>query len=242
MTTAIIVAAGRGTRMGPNVDKIFLEVGGAPVVAHTWHQFDGAGFDEILLVIRTGLEAAFGSIAASLPLKTPWRTVEGGRERQDSVWNGLCAAHPATEWVAIHDGARPCTSIDLIHQCLAAARRTGASVAGQPAVDTMKESADGHLISRHLDRSKLWAVQTPQCFRLKTIRQALDLVRKEQRQVTDDTAACELIGQPVELVLSSHPNPKVTAPTDLPWIEYLLRAGVSPTPGLGAGMKTPGKA
>jgi len=210
--------------MGPDVDKLFLEVAGAPVVAHTWKRFDAAGFDEIILVVREGLQEAFTTLAASLALQTPWRLVPGGRERQDSVWNGLSAIRPETQWVAIQDGARPCTSLEIIRNCRAAAERTGASVAAQPAVDTMKESADGRCISRHLDRTKLWAVQTPQCFRLEVIRQALTEVRQRGLNVTDDTTACDYIGQAVELVPGSAPNPKVTSPTDLPWIDYLLRS------------------
>jgi len=225
VTAAIIVAAGRGTRMGPNVDKLFLEVAGAPVIFHTWRRFDAAGFGEILLVVRDGLQEAFVDLATTLQPRTPWRLAPGGRERQDSVWSGLAALNPDTRWVAIQDGARPCTSLDLIQRCLEAARRTGASVAAQPAVDTMKESNDGRCISRHLDRAKLWAVQTPQCFRLDLIRHALTEIRNRGLQVTDDTAACEVIGQPVELVSSAAPNPKVTAPGDLPWIDHLLRSG-----------------
>lgn len=209
--------------MGSNVDKLFLEVVGSPVIAHTWRRFDGAGFDEILLVVRDGMQDVFSDLAGTLPLRTSWRLVSGGRERQDSVWNGLNAVRPGTQWVAIQDGARPCTSLDLIRRCLEAARRTGASVAGQRAVDTMKESADGRCISKHLDRSKLWAVETPQCFQLEILRRALTEVRSRGLVVTDDTAACEYIGQQVELVSNGEPNPKVTAPGDLPWIQHLLR-------------------
>ena len=99
----------------------------------------------------------------------------------------------------------------------------GAAVAAQPVTDTIKESADGRLVARTLDRSKLWAVQTPQTFRVEVIRQALSEVRRRGLSVTDDTAACELIGQPVELVVRPEPNPKVTRPEDLPYIELLLR-------------------
>src|SRR6185503_20075374 len=114
MTTAIIVAAGRGTRMGPNIDKLFLEVAGAPVVAHTWERFDEAEvIDEIVLVIREGLRSAFEELAKSLELEKPYRFVIGGKERQDSVWNGLQHVSPQTTVVAVQDGARPCTPADL---------------------------------------------------------------------------------------------------------------------------------
>jgi 2-C-methyl-D-erythritol 4-phosphate cytidylyltransferase len=149
--------------------------------------------------------------------------VVGGAERQDSVWNGLEALSPAAEIVAIQDAARPCTSGELIAVTVEAARETGAAVAAQPVTDTIKESPDGKLIERTLDRSKLWAVQTPQTFRVEVIRHAISAARQKQLIFTDDTAACELIGQPVRLVSSVSPNPKVTVPGDLPLVEALLR-------------------
>ncbi len=223
MTSAVIVAAGRGTRMGPGIDKLFLEVAGAPVIAHTWRQFDTCpAIDAVVVVIRDGLQDAFHDIARSIGTRKPYQLVVGGAERQDSVWNGLSAVDPVTTLVAIQDGARPCTSAATIETCLTAASRTGAAVAAQRAVDTMKESDGGTRIARHLDRSRLWAVQTPQCFQLDVIRRALTAVRDRHLQVTDDTAACEAIGQPVELVESPAPNPKVTSPSDLPIVELLL--------------------
>lgn len=226
MTSAVIVAAGKGTRMGPDVDKLFLEVAGQPVVAHTWMRFDrAAGIDEIVLVVRDGLQPAFAELARQISPGKPYRFVSGGRERQDSVWNGLSAVSPGCEIVAIQDGARPCTAEALIAETIAAARETGAAVAAQRVTDTIKESSDGRLAERTPDRSRLWAVQTPQTFRLEVIRAALAEVRRRGLLVTDDTAACELIGQPVRLVACDKPNPKVTRPDDLPWVELLLKRG-----------------
>jgi 2-C-methyl-D-erythritol 4-phosphate cytidylyltransferase len=229
MTSAIIVAAGRGTRMGPDIDKLFLEVAGSPVVAHTWRRFDSArAIDEIVVVVRAGMEEAFAELARGLGLSKPFRIVAGGRERQDSVWNGLQAIQPEAEIVAIQDGARPCTSSELIEATIQAAAKFGAAVAAQRVTDTIKESSDGQAISRHLDRSRLWAVQTPQTFRVDVIRRALAAVREKKLVVTDDTAACEWIGQPVRLVESSSPNPKITIPADLPVLELLLRPRANP--------------
>jgi 2-C-methyl-D-erythritol 4-phosphate cytidylyltransferase len=223
MNSAIIVAAGQGTRMGPGVDKLFLEVAERPVVAHTWQRFhDAPEIDEIILVIRAGMEAAFTELAQQFQLTKPYRLVAGGSERQHSVWNGLETISPATQIVAIQDGARPCTSAELITATLAAAREIGAAVAAQPITDTIKESADGQVIARNVDRTKLWSVQTPQTFRVDVIRRALSEVRARQLHVTDDTAACELIGQPVRLVPSAAPNPKVTVAADLAYVELLL--------------------
>ncbi len=230
MNSAVIVAAGVGKRFGPGADKLFLEVAGRPVVAHTWARFDAAEcIDEIILVVRPGLEDAFREIAGSLELGKPWHLVAGGAERQDSVWNGLQATAAGSDLVAIHDGARPCTPDEVIQATLVAARETGAAVAAQRVTDTLKESDDGRLIDRTVDRSRLWAVQTPQAFRRSILINALTEVRRRGVQVTDDTAACEFVGQPIRLVESRRPNPKVTYPGDLPYIELLL-SRPDPTP------------
>jgi 2-C-methyl-D-erythritol 4-phosphate cytidylyltransferase len=223
MNCAIIVAAGRGTRMGPDVDKLFLEVAGRPVIAHTWAQLDSAScIDEIIMVVRAGMEEAFREMAAKFHFVKPHRFIAGGAERQDSVWNGLQAASPSATVVAIHDGARPCASHELIEQTVRAAKDFGAAVAAQRLTDTIKESDDGLTISRTMDRAKLWSVQTPQAFRIGIIRKAISTARERGLYLTDDTAACELIDQPVRLVESKQPNPKVTVPGDLPLIEWLL--------------------
>ncbi len=224
MTSAIIVAAGKGTRMGPTSDKLFLEIAGKPVVVHTWQRFSQAPcIDEIVLVVREGMQSAFEELAKQFQLRKRFRLVAGGAERQDSVWNGLDAVSDDTEIVAIQDAARPCTSISLISATVTGAQESGAAVAAQPVTDTIKESADGKSITRTLDRSRLWSVQTPQAFRLEIIRHALSEVRARGMFVTDDTAACELIGQPVRLIASAEPNPKVTRPEDVAYIEMLLR-------------------
>lgn len=225
MTSAIIVAAGKGTRMGANVDKLWLEVAGRPVIAHTWKQFnDAACIQEIILVVRDEMQPHFTELAVKYGFDKTFRLVAGGAERQDSVWNGLAAVAPQAEIVAIQDAARPCTTAELVAATIQAARETGAAVAAQPVADTIKETHDGKTIARTMDRSKLWAVQTPQTFRVDVIRRALTAARAQNLILTDDTAACELIGQPVQLVKSATPNPKVTVPADLPFIESLLRS------------------
>ncbi len=226
MNTAIIVAAGRGTRMGPDRDKLFLEVAGRPVVAHTWRRFDQATeIQEIVLVVRDGMQAVFEELAEQCELTKPFRIVPGGVERQDSVWNGVSSLKPECQVVCIQDGARPCTSLEIITATVVAAREMGAAVAARPVTDTIKESGDGRLINRTLDRSLLWAVQTPQTFRVEIIRDALTLARERGLHLTDDTSACELAGYPVRLVAGTAPNPKVTVPDDLPYIDLLLARG-----------------
>jgi len=209
--------------MGAQTDKLFLPLAGRPLVAHTWQRFDSAAcIAEIVLVVREGRQGAFADLAATCGFRKPFRLVAGGAERQDSVWNGLENLSPDTDIVAIQDAARPCTSEALIEATIAAARQGGAAVAAQAVSDTIKQSDDGRFIARHLDRSRLWAVQTPQTFRVEVIRRALAKVREKHLLVTDDTAACETIGQPVELVCGAGPNPKVTRPEDVPFVELLL--------------------
>jgi 2-C-methyl-D-erythritol 4-phosphate cytidylyltransferase len=223
MNVALIVAAGKGTRMGPGRDKLFLDLNGRPVVAHTWKRFDNADcIDAIMMVVREGMQADFARIAKEFGFRKPVQFAVGGAERQDSVWNGLEALPAGAEIVAIQDGARPCTPTDVIRRTIKMAREMGAAVAAQRITDTVKESMDGKVISRHLDRKLLWAVQTPQTFRVSVIRKALAAVRAKGLSVTDDTAACEAIGQPVQLIESIEPNPKVTLPSDISYICQLL--------------------
>src|SRR5260370_19994927 len=110
MISALLVAAGKGTRMGPNVDKLFLELNGCPVVAHTWRRLEQANvIDEIIVVVRDGMQSAFAELASRFKFTKPFRLVAGGKERQDSVWNGLAALSPDADIVAIQDAARPVT-------------------------------------------------------------------------------------------------------------------------------------
>ena len=179
MVSAIIVAAGKGTRMGPGMDKLFLEVAGQPLVAHTWRRFDASpSIDHLVLVVRDGLQESFAAMARQYGFGKSYRLVVGGTERQDSVWNGLEAVPPGTEIVAIQDAARPCTTESLLGLTVQAARECGAAVAAQRVTDTIKESDGGMVIERTIDRSRLWAVRTPQAFRLDVNRRALTAVRE----------------------------------------------------------------
>ena len=145
MNAAILVAAGKSSRMGRKVDKLFLEVAGRPVVAHTWQRFNDAKcIDEIILVVRDdGMQRGSRNWRRSFTFKSRFASSSGGAERQDSVWNGLEALSATAEIVAIHDAARPCTSEELIAATVQRAEETGAAVAAQPVTDTIKESADG---------------------------------------------------------------------------------------------------
>ena len=207
MVSAIIVAAGKGTRMGPDRDKLFLEIAGRPVVAHTWKRFDRAKeIDEIVVVVRDGMQSGVSGTGGAV---CAFETVPAGGGRGGTA--GLGVERVAGAEAGIGDCGDPGRGAALHergnHQRdIAAARETGAAVAAQPVTDTIKESADGRVDQPHLDRGRLWSVQTPQTFRAEIIRHALLLVREKGLQVTDDTAACELIGQPVKLVAGGAPE------------------------------------
>lgn len=221
-TSAIIVGAGKGTRMG-GVDKLLLTVAGHPVIYHTLTRFDLSEFiEEIILVVREDNIKSFEDFLKNQNFTKPVRLVIGGVLRQDSVWNGINAVSAGIEVVSIHDGARPCVSLDIINRTIQIAQEFGAAVAAKRVIDTIKESLDGLTISGNIDRSKLWAVQTPQTFRLDIIRRAMLAVREKGLIITDDTAACEVIGVPVRLIEDPNPNPKLTLQSDIPYIEFLL--------------------
>ncbi|MGH7978979.1 MAG: 2-C-methyl-D-erythritol 4-phosphate cytidylyltransferase, partial [Limisphaerales bacterium] len=198
-------------------------VAGKPVVAHTWGRFEESPcIDQIVIVVRAGMERKFAALAKDSHFRKKFQIVTGGAERQDSVWAGIEAAPSKASIVAVHDAARPCVNNDLIAATVKYAEETGAAAAAHPVTDTIKESADGRHIQKTLDRSQLWAMETPQTFRVDVIRRAIAAARAKKMKFTDDTAACELIGQPVRLVSSIAPNPKVTVPGDLAIVEALL--------------------
>lgn len=124
--------------------------------------------------------------------------------------------------VAVHDGARPCVSARILANCFAEAGRWGAAIAAAKVTDTLKEADDKQRIRQNVDRARLWAAQTPQVFRREVLMRALRCAQETGMRVTDEAAACELIGQPVILVENPDSNPKVTVQADLPFVEWLL--------------------
>ena len=218
----VIVAAGSGSRMGRG-DKMFLDIAGLPLLGHTWRRFDLLSeADEIILVTRDDVRPALEDLAKRINAQKPWQLVAGGVERQDSVWNGVNATTAESEIIAIQDGARPCTPLAAIQLALVTAREMGAAVLARRMADTLKRGDSEGQIVGTVDRENLWTVQTPQVFRREIILAALAKVRDEGLSITDDTAACEALGQSVKLVECDQPNPKATTPADLPYIESLL--------------------
>ena len=204
-------------------DKMFLDIAGLPLLGHTWRRFDLLSeADEIILVTRDDARPLLEDLAKRIDAQKPWQLVAGGVERQDSVWNGVNATTAESEIIAIQDGARPCTPLAAIQLALVTAREMGAAVLARRLADTLKRGDGEGQIVGTVDRENLWTVQTPQVFRREIILAALVKVRDEGLSITDDTAACEALGQSVKLVECDQPNPKATTPADLPYIESLL--------------------
>ena len=223
MTTAIILAAGKSTRMGGGVDKAFLSLVNKPVVAWSLVAFERcAEIDRIILVVRKEQLLASKAVAKMFGISKLDKIVAGGSKRQESVAAGLAACDIDTRLVVIHDAARPCVRSELIAEVVDQAKRQGAVAVGRPVTDTIKMCAKGSTVTETVPRDKLWAVQTPQAFQLKVLKAALAKLEPRQ-EVTDDCQAVELAGGTVKIVESLLPNFKITTVEDLQVAGALLK-------------------
>ena len=225
----IILAAGSGKRMaGVAADKLLLPLNGKNAWLYGWESIESSGIADAYWVVyrdseqRVALESSLAQLAISKPIE--W--VVGGAERMDSVYAALEVIPAAFEWVFIHDAARPlihCESILALQQAVIA---NDAAVLAKRPKDTLKriplavaDQQACHL--EDLDRSRLWAVETPQAFRRELIAGAYRKVREKGIAITDDTAALEVISHPVAVVENRFPNPKLTTPDDIPLLSAL---------------------
>ena len=228
MNVAIVVAAGKGTRLGGNRPKQFLELDGIPVIIHTLRQFERCReIDEVVTVLPAEETAGFQSLAQQFGLRKLARVVAGGETRAQSVQRGLATIREA-EIVAVHDGVRPFVTPEEIDQVVAAARTSGAAILVAPVADTIKEINDGRVV-RTLARSQLRRALTPQCFRLDILRRGYDQlaeVEAEGVEVTDDCLLVERLGVEIAAVEGSAWNIKITREEDLILGEALLRSFV----------------
>ena len=216
MVTAIIVAAGKSERIGAGTDKAFLNLGPRPVVSWSLLAFEKcADIDQIILVVRKEQLTAAKALARMFGISKLRAIVPGGKERQDSVMAGLKSVDSDTRIVVVHDGARPCVKSDTISEVVKMARRGGAAVVGRRIWDTVKLVEKGAQIDHTEVRTKLWAVQTPQAFAVQTLKKAYAKVVEEKKVVTDDSAAVELLGEPVKIFESNAVNIKITTVEDL---------------------------
>lgn len=223
---AVIVAAGRGSRMNMDVSKQYIEIADKPVAARTLQAFENCDYiDEIVLVIN---EKDFiyckQNIVDFYGFSKVKALVAGGEERQDSVYNGLKEISNNCDIVLIHDGARPFVSEQNLINSIDAAIEFGASCVAVPVKDTIKEVDENIFINKTLQRNSLWAMQTPQTFRYDLIMKAYEEAIQNGIKVTDDAAMVECLGVKVKLVMGNYFNIKITTQEDLIMGEAIARA------------------
>lgn len=212
--------------MGADVPKQFLTLGGVPLLVHALQAFESTPIiSEIILVVPED-DCAYcrEDIIQKYGLKKVSQVVAGGRRRQDSVLNGVRAANPATEIVAVHDAVRPFVTVEMITQVVEAARRDGAAILAIPMRDTVKRVNTEHLITETLNREELWLAQTPQAFRRELLLQAHHQGEVDGVHATDDAFLVERLGHSVTVVQGSSDNIKVTRPEDLHMGQAILTA------------------
>jgi 2-C-methyl-D-erythritol 4-phosphate cytidylyltransferase len=222
----IVVAAGRSTRFGGPTKKTFRRLAGRALFLHSLERFAAyAGTRQIILALAAeDLDDVRAEFAAELERLGVGPLVAGGAERSDTVANALAHVDASAELVAVHDAARPLVSVATIAAVVEAAAETGAALAAEPAVSTVKRADRDGLIRTTLPRSEIWLAQTPQIFRRDLLLRAY-AARDPSAPATDDCELVERLGAPVRPVASDGPNFKVTAPADLVLAEAWLAAG-----------------
>ena len=211
---AVIAAAGSSTRMGE--DKLLLALGEEPVLVHSLRAFQAAPeIAEMVVVTRQELIVPVAQLCKDYGLDKVSKVVAGGQTRTESVRLGILELTSDPELIAVHDGARPFVTGEIIAGAVAAARKYGAAAPAVPLTDTIKELDDSGLAARTVDREKLRAVQTPQIFQEGLIRAALQKALEDGAVLTDDCAAVERLGMKVMLTTGSEENIKLTTPADL---------------------------
>ena len=227
---AIVLSAGKGKRMGSAIPKQYLTVGKKPIINYTLDTFEQSFMDEIIVVVAPGDEDTFAR--QILPLgnyRKVTRIVAGGKERYDSVYAGLCAIAKEDQdaYVYIHDGARACIRPNVLEAGRDAALQYGNAVAGMPVKDTIKIVDETLTVVDTPDRKNLWLIQTPQIFKVSSIRLAYEAMYQQdeelRKKVTDDAMVMETFGQEaVHIFEASYENIKITTPDDLEWMKRTM--------------------
>lgn len=219
---AVVVAAGRSTRLGGEVRKSWLELAGRPVLGHTLSAFAAApGIATVVVVAPAEDHEAVGRLAAELGL--PCLCTEGGATRADSVRAGLLALGEQADLVLVHDAARPLVLAEDIGRVAAAAARDGAALLASPVRDSLHR-AEGERVVAPVPREDLWAAETPQAAGRAALLEAMEACRARGDSPTDEVTALRAAGSSVTLVRSTEPNPKLTWSGDVPLLESLLLA------------------
>lgn len=224
---AIIVAAGKGKRMGRDFNKQYIMLRNKPIIAHTLEKFQNSKWiDEIILVVgEDEIKFAKENIVDKYFFTKIKKIIAGGKERQDSVYNGLLAAGENCDIVLVHDGVRPFIEEEILKKSIEIARNMGAVVVAVPVKDTIKKVNKQMEVIDTLKREELWAIQTPQTFQYKLLKRAHELARSEGNVVTDDAMMVEGLGNVVQVLQGNYENIKITTPEDLIMAEIILKEG-----------------
>ena len=220
---AVIAAAGSGTRMGADIPKQFMEVGSKPVLAYTLEKFqNNPRISEIVIVTREDSIVLCKDIADIWGISKVSVITEGGATRQESVVKGISQLSRSDGYVLIHDGARPLISDSAIDKCIDSVIENKAAAVGVRMKDTVKYSDNGKFITKTVDRSRLWLIQTPQAFDIQLISDCHKKAVSEGFEATDDCMLAEHYGIDVALVEGEYENIKITSPADIYVMEGLL--------------------
>ena len=225
--TAILLAGGEGTRMADaTTDKVLFPIHGKPTLQYSIEAFaESETVDSIVIVYRDDQQrhAIETFVPADKFSNTSW--TQGGAERQDSVWAGLSATPADCEVVLIHDGARPMVTPATIDAVAQSAKANQVACAAKRTTDTIKKAtpSDNGYILHTLDRSNIWSMETPQAFKFSLIEAAYKTIIANGQTITDDLSAIENDELPVILIENNRPNPKLTNPQDIAYVEFLLK-------------------
>lgn len=223
MNSVVIVSAGKGSRMKSNINKQFLKIKGKEVIAHTIDKFyNNESIGEIIIVIRKDEKEYFKSNILDRYGYKNIKIVFGGKERQDSVYNGLKALDKNCKIVLIHDGARPFVTNEIIEKSIECAKKYNCAIVGVPVKDTIKVVSENNNVCETPNRDKLWSIQTPQVFDYSLIMNAHEKAKVNEYYGTDDSMLIEYLGYKVKVVEGSYNNIKITTPEDLKTAEIIL--------------------
>jgi 2-C-methyl-D-erythritol 4-phosphate cytidylyltransferase len=228
VVNAVVVAAGKGERMGMLLPKPFLSVAGIPLVVHTLRNLTRSSLiKKVILVVAAERESLCRELLEeSGPFTLPLVITQGGEERQDSVRLGLAALESDCDIVVIHDAARPFLTAEVVDRSVAVAAEYGGALVAMPVRDTIKQVNKEQMVIATVPRQDLWLAQTPQTFRVEVIREAHRLAHLLGVTVTDDAALVEWAGGRIRIVPGDARNFKITTPEDLQLAEALLQTGI----------------
>lgn len=222
MNSALIVAAGSGKRMNAGINKQFIKLKNKEIIAYTIESFcKNENIDEIVVCIKKDEEAFFKEHILDKYKFKNIRIAYGGKERQDSIYNGLKEINKNCDIILVHDGARPFVDNRIINESIESAKEKKAVVVGVPVKDTIK-IVDEDIVESTPERSTLWAAQTPQTFKYKLLVEAYEKAYKNNYYGTDDSMLVENMGQKVTMIMGSYENIKITSPEDINFGEQIL--------------------